>query len=135
MWFAKTPQNGDFAILLFDGPDGHPITTSLHINGPFTSLGTNWVLEIVDGPETWVGNQQVGNVLGAIYSTTSGRFVSVEVPIVHIGLRNVNLESFQFEEDALPANAPSLHWRLWHSAEEMQTPAAKPLFDFVAGKG
>ena len=131
----EIPQNGDVAILLFDGPDGHPITTSLHINGPFTSLGTNWVLEIVDGPETWVGNHQVGNVLGAIYSTTSGRFVSVEVPIVHIGLRNVNLESFQFEEEALPANAPSLHWRLWHSAEEMKTPGAKPLFDFVAGKG
>lgn len=100
---------------------------------PVLSYGSNWVIELIPGDESYPGNTAAYQVPGVIY-------VDVDGPRLYSRAREasgfeegtcVDLANTRFV-DLADSGTPHLHWRIWESSDERQRTSTSPILEFSA---
>ncbi|MER8393723.1 hypothetical protein NKH10_17650 [Mesorhizobium sp. M1340] len=127
------PQNR-FGVLTLEPAPPHLTVPSLLYPAmeKVTSFGSDWVLEIIDGIESSVGNRDYHDIGGVIFV---GKITTITArnPDRFGDLQQFDLNSWA-EAEWQHEEVPAPHWRLWANQSEKDRHNGIPLMDFDARK-
>jgi hypothetical protein len=99
-------------------------------HGRCVSYGVGWVVELLEGMESWPGNPIHADTLGVV------RHLPGSTSIVgregKEGLWLFDLEKFKPSTRQRYEGAPILNWRIWHSVDESNRPEGRPVYEYQA---
>lgn len=96
------------------------------------NFGSDWVLEIIDGTESSVGNRDYHDIGGVIFV---GKITTITArnPDRFGDLERFDLNSWA-EAEWQNEEVPAPHWRLWANLSEKERHNGIPLMEFDARK-
>lgn len=107
-----------------------PAIVSPQLSDHVISFGSEWVLEVVDTDDSWVGNHEHSERPGTVLASADGYgMLYLELS----GFREVvriDLQHWQIEGGG--ECAPFIKWRLWVNQTQMDRHGADPLIVFDA---
>jgi hypothetical protein len=131
-----SPDGEPLVAALSDPHEGHPRIIRLSKDDACVSHGSDWLIEPIEGKESFPWLHEVNRRSGLLALNASGWMMSVATSGVdHIG--RVSLSWFTLEPPTLIAEKPNRssfydHWRLWPSEAERASGKSEPLFEFHA---
>jgi hypothetical protein len=146
----RTPAGNPFAIILdkdskaatigFLEPTGgnqYPVFRRLGSDFQCLSYGSDWLIDLVSGDESWPGNRSYLTATGAILVDAQTAWRSLQpASDDHTSEESYfDLGANKFTRKHPENFTPFMNWRIWQSKEDYLRIGAKPLIDVRAVSG
>ena len=97
------------------------------------SYGSDWILETVFGPESFLRNNEYHLSHGVVHRNSAGIFLNLARDPGHVRTSAASFDLLSLKAlDLRRSSVPFTTWRIWASDEVMKDTRSAPLFEFTA---